>query len=55
MTTLLGNCDVLGNSLDGTSDDSVVWLVFCSDVKTLLGNGEELEILLDGTSDDSVV
>ena len=52
---LLGNCDVLGILLDGTSDDSVVRLVVGSDVTTLLGNGEELEILLDGTSDDSVV
>ena len=52
---LLGNSDVLGILLDGTSDDSVVWLVVGSAVTTLLGNGDELGILLDGTSDVSVL
>ena len=52
---LLGNSDVLGNLLDGTSDDSVVGLVVGSDVTTLLVNGDEIGILLDGTADDSVV
>ena len=52
---LLGNCDVLGILLDGTSDDSVVGLVVGSDVTTLLGNCDVLGILPDGTADDSVV
>ena len=52
---LLGNGDVLGIILDGTSDDSVLWLVVGSEVTTLLGNCDVLGILLDGTADDSVV